>query len=87
MGVSMAIRINQKARPFIEAGIDGGQLRIERDTLGEPFREGVRIDVEDAGGAFVTVMLDAAGAKKVAQVIADHLGMQLQQNPAASRPS
>lgn len=50
-------------------GQDGGTLRLHRDNLGEPYREGVRICLEREGSE-MTVMLDKESCLELAEKLA-----------------
>jgi hypothetical protein len=55
-------------------GVDGGKLRLMNDNMGEPFREGVRIEITSPDSSCLgTALLDAYEAKRLAEALQSFL--------------
>jgi hypothetical protein len=61
------------------SGVGDGQLTLEYDNVGEPFREGVLISIEDASqtqGDRVGVLLAADEVAALREALGEFLGLQ-----------
>lgn len=68
------MKVNRNIESRVFRGEDGSVLRVHYDNRGEPFREGVSLDLEDGYDHLVGVFLDAREAEDLRRFLNELLG-------------